>query len=117
MYVCTDDTNQLEAVCSSSNSRFLEWNFTFPESSNLSFIRIISESNDVGFVSPFTVGNVRFEFTITKDPLTTRASANQISSVLNGSVIVCRERYITNGSSAELVIHVLDATTTGLSII
>lgn len=117
VYVCTGPQKRLEVVCSSSESSFLEWNLTFPASNNRYFTRSISNTNVVGYVSPFTVGNVMFEFAITKNPLTSRASANLISPVLNGSVIICREPYNTAiGSSAALVLHVVDATTAGLSV-
>ena len=112
VYVCTQsDLNQLEVVCSSNESRFLEWSITFPASNN--YMRSIWDTNVAGYVRPLTVGSVTFEFTITKNPLTSRVSASQISPILNGSVIMCREAI---GNSAELVLHVVDATTAGLSV-
>ena len=102
VYVCTDLPNQFEVVCSSSDGSFLEWNLTFPASNDHSFIRIISDSNVVGYVSPVEVGSVMFEFAIAKNPWTSRASANQISRALNRSIIMCRELYNANGNSAEL---------------
>ena len=117
VYVCTGPQNRLEVVCSSSESRFLEWNITFPALNDRYYTRSISDTNVIRRVSPFTVENVMFEFAITKNPLTSRASANLISPILNGSVIMCRELSNTAiGNSAELVLHVVDATIAGLSV-
>ena len=116
MYVCTGQ-NQFEVVCSSSASDFLEWNLTFPALNNFPYIRIISKTNVVGFATPIKVESVEFMVTVTQNPLTSRASANQISPVLNGSMILCREQYQNaeiSGNSAEVVIHVVNSTTAGL---
>ena len=116
VYVCTGQS-QLEVVCSSSASDFLEWNLTFPALNNFPYIRILSKTTVAKSVRPIRVESVEFMVTVTQNPLTSRASANQISPVLNGSMILCREQYQNaeiRGNSAEVVIHVVNSTTAGL---
>jgi hypothetical protein len=127
VYVCNDTgpNNRLEVVCRSNYSRFLKWNLTFPaaalNSENInSFTRRISSNNRAGYVSPLQQGNnniIDFEFAVTQNPLTSVASTNQISPVLNGSIIMCTEDPdTTNSNSAELVLHVVNTATAGLSV-
>jgi hypothetical protein len=49
--------------------------------------------------------------------LTSVASTTKVSPVLNGSIIMCTEDPdTTNSNSAELVLHVVNTATTGLSV-
>ena len=109
--------SQLEIVCSSGESPFLEWNLTFP-AVNGTFIRAISQTNVAGTVTPIQVGNIKFTFAITKHPLTSRVSSNLISPILNGSIIMCVEWDTQGimGRSSEVVLHVVDTTAAGLCV-
>ena len=116
VYVCTGQ-NQFEVVCSSSASDFLEWNLTFPALNNFPYRRILSKTTVAKSVRPIRVESIEFMVTVTQNPLTSRASANQTSPVLNGSMIMCREQYFNtelSGNSAEVVVHVVNSTTAGL---
>ena len=116
VYVCTGP-NQLEVVCRSNTSSFLEWNLTVTANSR-SYTRYISKENVVGYVSPLQIDDIEFEFSLTKNPLTSKALANQIPPILNGSVIMCRELPdTTSGNSAKLVLHVVNTATAGLSVL
>jgi hypothetical protein len=116
VYVCTGP-NRLDVVCRSNYSSFLEWNLTLPAPDSRSYTRLISTSNVVGFVSPLDVGSIEFDFEVTKNPLTSVASTSQIPSILNGTVLMCRELPDTaSGNSAELVLHVVNTATAGWSV-
>ena len=112
VYVCTGP-NQLEVVCRSNDSSYLQWILTIPANSQ-SYTRSILENNVAGFVSPLELDGITFEFLITKNinPLTSIALANQVLPILNDSTIMCRE-LVANGKSAELVLHVVNTATAG----
>ena len=108
--------NQLEVICSSGESSFLEWNLTFPVFGEplLTDTRVIASTNAVGRVNGLQVERVLFTFNIISiSPLASRLSWNETTPILNGSSIMCTERDTGMDRKSELILDVVN-TTTGL---
>ena len=106
--VCRGD--QLELICTTTG-RFLEWSFSLVSTGETTtvtrYLRVLSTSAVVSWISPVIVANSSFTFSRISVqntlPLISRLLINPVSAELNGTVVNCTDIVETSETASTLV--------------